>query len=100
MLDTSAFELSSWRDGRCGMGRPRALLTVLGLGHKEVSDAVDPADQLARSYDRAFLVRNYLVARFPFVAMNVGVMPLSSMPPPGLGHNRWSGVCISIGEKK
>ncbi len=64
------------------------------------SDAVDPADQLARSYNRAFLVRTYLVARFPFVAKNVGVMPLSSMPPPGLGHNSWSGVCISVVEKK
>jgi phospholipid/cholesterol/gamma-HCH transport system substrate-binding protein len=64
------------------------------------SNTVDPADQLARSYNRAFLVRNYLVARFPFVAKNVGVMPLSSMPPPGLSHNSWSGVCISIVEKK
>jgi phospholipid/cholesterol/gamma-HCH transport system substrate-binding protein len=64
------------------------------------SDAADPADQLARSYNRAFQVRTYLVARFPFVAKNVGVMPLSSTPPPGLSHSRWSGVCISIGEGK
>jgi phospholipid/cholesterol/gamma-HCH transport system substrate-binding protein len=64
------------------------------------SDAGDPADQLARSYNRAFLVRTYLEARFPFVAKNVGVMPLSSTPPPGLNHDRWSGVCISVAEKK
>jgi phospholipid/cholesterol/gamma-HCH transport system substrate-binding protein len=64
------------------------------------SDAVDPADQLARSYNRASLVRTYLVARFPFVAKNVGVMPLSGAPPPGLNHDRWSGVCISVAEKK
>jgi phospholipid/cholesterol/gamma-HCH transport system substrate-binding protein len=64
------------------------------------SDANDPADQLARSYNRAFLVRTYLVARFPFVAKNVGVMPLSSTPPIGLNHDRWSGVCISVVEKK
>jgi phospholipid/cholesterol/gamma-HCH transport system substrate-binding protein len=64
------------------------------------SDAGDPADQLARSYNRAFLVRAYLVARFPFVAKNVGVMPLSATPPPGLNHDRWSGVCISVPEKK
>lgn len=64
------------------------------------SDASDPADQLARSYNRAFLVRTYLEARFPFVAKNVGVMPLNTTPPPGLNHDRWSGVCISVDEKK
>jgi phospholipid/cholesterol/gamma-HCH transport system substrate-binding protein len=64
------------------------------------SDAVDPADQLARSYNRAFQVRTYLEARFPFVAKNVGVMPLSATPPPGLSHDHWSGVCISVAEKK
>ncbi len=64
------------------------------------SDAGGPADQLARSYNRAFLVRTYLEARFPFVAKNVGVMPLSSTPPPGLNHDHWSGVCISVTEKK
>jgi phospholipid/cholesterol/gamma-HCH transport system substrate-binding protein len=64
------------------------------------SDVGDQADQLARSYNRAFQVRTYLVARFPFVAKNVGVMPLSSTPPPGLNRDRWSGVCISVEEKK
>ena len=64
------------------------------------SDAGDPADQLAHSYNRAFLVRTYLQARFPFVAKNLGVMPLSSTPAPGLGHEHWSGVCISIAERK
>jgi phospholipid/cholesterol/gamma-HCH transport system substrate-binding protein len=64
------------------------------------SDAGGPADQLARSYNRAFMVRTYLVARFPFVAKNLGVMPLSSTPPPSLNHDHWSGVCISVAEKK
>jgi phospholipid/cholesterol/gamma-HCH transport system substrate-binding protein len=64
------------------------------------SDTGDLADQLARSFNRAFLVRTYLEARFPFVSKNLGVMPLSSTPPPGLGHDRWSGVCISVAEKK
>jgi phospholipid/cholesterol/gamma-HCH transport system substrate-binding protein len=64
------------------------------------SDAGDPADQLARSYSRAALVRTYLEARFPFVSRNLGVMPLSSAPPPGLNHNHWSGVCILVAEKK
>ena len=64
------------------------------------SDGDDGADQLARSYTRAAVVRTYLEARFPFVAKNLGVMPLSSTPPPGLNHDHWSGVCISITEKK
>jgi phospholipid/cholesterol/gamma-HCH transport system substrate-binding protein len=64
------------------------------------SDTGDTADQLARSYNRAFQVRTYLEARFPFVAKNVGVMPLSSVPPPGLNHDHWSGVCISVAVKK
>jgi phospholipid/cholesterol/gamma-HCH transport system substrate-binding protein len=64
------------------------------------SDAADQADQLARSYNRARLVRAYLEARFPFAANNLGVMPLSGTPPPGLGHDRWSGVCILVAEKK
>jgi hypothetical protein len=28
LLDPGAFELSRWRDGRCGIGRPLALLAV------------------------------------------------------------------------
>jgi phospholipid/cholesterol/gamma-HCH transport system substrate-binding protein len=64
------------------------------------SERGDLADQLALSYGRASLVRLYLQARFPFVAKDLGLMPLSSTPPPGLGHERWSGVCISVAEKK
>ena len=64
------------------------------------SDAAAPADALSWSYARAQLVRNYLEARYPFTTKNVGVMPLSGMPPVGLGHDHWSGVCILIAEKK
>jgi phospholipid/cholesterol/gamma-HCH transport system substrate-binding protein len=60
------------------------------------SNGTEPADQLARSYARALLVRTYLEARFPFIAKNIGVTPLNSTPPPGLGHDPWSGVCIVI----
>jgi phospholipid/cholesterol/gamma-HCH transport system substrate-binding protein len=63
------------------------------------SDAEGPAEELAVSYDRAQLVRTYLEVRFPFAAKSLGVMPLSSTPPSGLGHNRWSGVCILVAEK-
>jgi phospholipid/cholesterol/gamma-HCH transport system substrate-binding protein len=64
------------------------------------SDAPAPADALSWSYARAQTVRNYLEARYPFEARNVGVMPLSATPPTGLGHERWSGVCILVAEKK
>jgi phospholipid/cholesterol/gamma-HCH transport system substrate-binding protein len=64
------------------------------------SDTAAPADALSWSYARAQLVRNYLEARYPFTTKNVGVMPLSSTPPSGLGHNHWSGVCILVAEMK
>jgi phospholipid/cholesterol/gamma-HCH transport system substrate-binding protein len=64
------------------------------------SDATIPADALSWSYSRAQLVRNYLEARYPFTTKNVGVMPLSTSPPLGLGHDHWSGVCILIAERK
>jgi phospholipid/cholesterol/gamma-HCH transport system substrate-binding protein len=64
------------------------------------SDAVAPADALSFSYARAQIVRNYLEARYPFEAENVGVMPLSATPPTGLGHGHWSGVCILVAEKE
>jgi phospholipid/cholesterol/gamma-HCH transport system substrate-binding protein len=64
------------------------------------SDAAAPADSLSRSYARAQLVRSYLDARYPFEAKNVGVMPLSATPPSGLGHDRWSGVCILVTLRK
>jgi phospholipid/cholesterol/gamma-HCH transport system substrate-binding protein len=64
------------------------------------SDAVATADALSWSYARAQLVRNYLEARYPFTTKNVGIMPLSATPPPALGHDHWSGVCILVAEKK
>jgi len=64
------------------------------------SDAGAPADALSFSYARAQIVRNYLEARYPFEAKNVGVMPLSATPPTGLGHGHWSGVCILVAEKE
>jgi len=64
------------------------------------SDASNSADELARSYHRALMVRTYLESRFPFVANNIGVMPLSSAPPTGLKHDDWSGICISVLERK
>jgi len=64
------------------------------------ADAGTPADALALSYARAQIVRNYLEARYPFAATNLGLIPLSATPPPRVGHDRWSGVCILVAEKK
>jgi phospholipid/cholesterol/gamma-HCH transport system substrate-binding protein len=64
------------------------------------SDAAAPADALSQSYARARIVQNYLEARYPFQATRLGVMPLSEAPPPGLGHDRWSGACIVIAARK
>jgi phospholipid/cholesterol/gamma-HCH transport system substrate-binding protein len=64
------------------------------------SNAAATADALSWSYARAQLVRNYLEARYPFTAKDVGIMPLSATPPPALGHDHWSGVCILVAEKK
>jgi phospholipid/cholesterol/gamma-HCH transport system substrate-binding protein len=64
------------------------------------SDAAAPADALSFSYARAEIVRNYLISRYPFEVKNVGVMALSGVPPTGLGHEHWSGICILIAEKK
>ncbi|HEX4319913.1 MAG TPA: MlaD family protein [Acidobacteriaceae bacterium] len=63
------------------------------------SDAAVSADALSRSYTRAQLVRGYLEARYPFTNKNVGVMPLSATPPPGLAHDHWSGVSILVAGK-
>ena len=63
------------------------------------SDAPVPADAISLSYARAQLVRNYLGARYPFTAKNLGVMPLSATPPSGTEHDHWSGVCILVAEK-
>jgi phospholipid/cholesterol/gamma-HCH transport system substrate-binding protein len=64
------------------------------------SDAPVPADAISGSYARAQLVRNYLESRYPFVAKNLGVMPLNGTPPPGMEHDHWSGICIMAAKKQ
>lgn len=60
------------------------------------SDEAAPSDKLAESFARAQIVRNYIEARYPFIAKNAAAMPLSETPPPGLEHDHWSGVCLLI----
>jgi phospholipid/cholesterol/gamma-HCH transport system substrate-binding protein len=53
-------------------------------------------DQVSSSRNRAILVRDYLQRRFQLNSGSVGVVSLSNLPPPGLGHASWDGICIVI----
>jgi phospholipid/cholesterol/gamma-HCH transport system substrate-binding protein len=60
------------------------------------SNASDPAQQIALSYSRAIMVRHYLEIRFHLDTKNVGVISLRDVPPSGLGHNQWDGICMVV----
>jgi phospholipid/cholesterol/gamma-HCH transport system substrate-binding protein len=60
------------------------------------SNAPDPAQQIALSYSRAIMVRHYLEIQFHLDAKNVGVISLKDVPPSGLGHNHWDGICVVV----
>jgi phospholipid/cholesterol/gamma-HCH transport system substrate-binding protein len=55
-----------------------------------------PADQLRFSRSRATLVRQYLQARFQLDPRNLGVVPLKNLPPKGVEHTTWDGICIVV----
>jgi phospholipid/cholesterol/gamma-HCH transport system substrate-binding protein len=56
----------------------------------------NPADQLARSRSRAILVRRYLQNHFQLDATHFGLVGMESLPPGGLDHSTWDGICIVI----
>jgi len=58
-----------------------------------------PGDQLRFSRNRATLVRQYLQAQFQLDPRNLGVVPLKSLPPTGMGHAAWDGICIVVRSK-
>lgn len=60
----------------------------------------DPADQLVRSRSRAILVRRYLQYHFQLDPGHLGAVPLKNLPPSGVGHSNWDGVCIVVVKKK
>jgi hypothetical protein len=53
-------------------------------------------DRLALSRSRAILVREYLERRFQLESGNLGVVAMKDLPPAGLGHATWDGICIVI----
>jgi len=59
------------------------------------NDANAP-EQLGRSRSRAILVRHYLQYHFQLDASHLGVVAMRSLPPTGLDHATWDGVCIVI----
>ena len=56
----------------------------------------DPAEQLRFSRTRATLVRQYLQARFQLDPRDLGVVPLKNLPPKGMEHAAWDGICIVV----
>jgi phospholipid/cholesterol/gamma-HCH transport system substrate-binding protein len=59
-----------------------------------------PADQLRLSRTRAILVRQYLQAHFQIDSSNLGIVPMKSSPPNGIGRTTWDGICIVVLRKK
>jgi hypothetical protein len=54
------------------------------------------AEQLIRSRGRAILVRRYLQYHFQLDASHVGFVAMKNLPPNGLDHATWDGVCVVI----
>ena len=57
-------------------------------------DGEGRADELAFSRSRALLVRQYVQAHFQLDPGNVGAVSMMNLPPPGLDHPTWDGICI------
>ena len=55
-----------------------------------------PAEQLRFSRSRAALVRQYLQARFQLDPRDLGIVPLKNVPPKGVQHAAWDGICIVV----
>lgn len=55
-----------------------------------------PAEQLRFSRSRAALVRQYLQARFQIDPRDLGIVPLKNLPPKGVQHAAWDGICIVV----
>jgi phospholipid/cholesterol/gamma-HCH transport system substrate-binding protein len=63
-------------------------------GYSGANPANDSADPVSSSRHRAILVREYLQSRFQLYPSNLGIVPMESSPPNGLGHSEWNGICL------
>ena len=60
------------------------------------AESDSPANQLALSRGRAIVARQYLLDHFRLNSSNVGAEPLMNLPPVGLDHPTWDGICIVV----
>jgi phospholipid/cholesterol/gamma-HCH transport system substrate-binding protein len=56
----------------------------------------NPADQLIVSRDRAILVRLYLQNHFQVDPGHLGAVAMKNLPPGGLDHSSWDGICLLV----
>jgi phospholipid/cholesterol/gamma-HCH transport system substrate-binding protein len=56
----------------------------------------NPTDQLALSRNRAIIVRRYLQNHFQLDPGHLGAVPMKNLPPSGLDHPSWDGICILV----
>ena len=73
---------------------------AVALSHPMViegySGGANSAEQMSSSRNRAILVRQYLQDRYQLDPNKLGIVPLRSSPPKGVGHSHWDGVCVVI----
>jgi len=62
-------------------------------GYAKTSDAVD---ELAKSRQRAILVRQYLLTQYELELTEVGIVSLRDSPPQEVGRPSWDGICIVV----
>jgi phospholipid/cholesterol/gamma-HCH transport system substrate-binding protein len=55
-----------------------------------------PDGQLALSRSRAILVRQYLQSHYQLDPRNLGIVSMKKLPPDGVGHSTWDGICMVI----
>ncbi len=55
-----------------------------------------PAEQLRLSHSRATQVRQYLQTRFQIDPRDLGVVALKNLPPKGVQHAEWDGICVVV----
>ena len=69
-------------------------LVVEGYGNGD-----DPVYGVALSRLRAILVSQYLKSRFHIDSGSIGIVSMNNLPPVGVGHATWDGICIVIPRK-
>lgn len=63
-------------------------------GYSNGANLANTGDPVSSSRHRAILVRVYLQSRFQLYPSNLGIVPMKSSPPDGLGHSEWDGICL------